>query len=164
MRYFTRRWCTGALNDEKVVRAAAEYAKYVDAFDPPLPAALRSLTRSISVHDGRIRRLMLDRHRNRLRLELRCGDLSEGYFDLTLEYRGVDANSGEAAVLAALARDTTVEALHDEIDRVGGGRYVHRILFSSMDEVVVEFDELALRVEPRRGREFRRSDALVIER
>ncbi len=157
MRFFTPEWHQGLLDDDESAAARDAYWRLVDDLEPSLPPAVAELART-SIHDGLVRRVALDEARGALRLELRCGDLGRGYFDLDLVYHGVELAAPDVERLARIARDPRCEALYDEVDRAPGAGFVHRVLFiaDDYDEVAVAFTRLDLARTPRPDREFPR--------
>jgi hypothetical protein len=139
LKYFTRQWRHGDCSDHESEATVAAYRAHIDRLLPRLPQSLKTLVQDVSLHDGLIVRGDLDRRRDTFSLELRCGDLHVGYFDLELRYRGVNLGRLDVALLAKQARDPGIEILYDELDVVSEDRYLHSILFSTDDEIQIEF-------------------------
>jgi len=104
MRFFTQAWHAGEYSDEEAEDIRARYLAHRSELAPTLPADLRRFT-EIDVHDARIKSLILDRRDKGVRLELRAGDNQRGYFDLMLNYSGVDVSTLDSKVLSDLAKD-----------------------------------------------------------
>ena len=90
MKYFTRAWATGGLTDEEYETVKPSYWRHFDRIKESLPEELATFATKISMHDGLIRRVLVDREADTLALEMLCGDLQVGYFDLDLVYGQVD--------------------------------------------------------------------------
>jgi hypothetical protein len=116
------------------------------------------------VHDGLIRSVTVDRTRQVLELQFRCGDREIGYFDLALFYFQVRMENRDLSELKGIAEDPKSEALYDEVDVGKSGARAHRILFWPYREIVIEFGALGLQLDPRNGREFPPTAQLYVER
>jgi hypothetical protein len=161
MKWFTRQWQSGDPSDDESEKVVAAYWAHVESLLPRLPATVRALAQGMSLHDGRIRRCLVDSPGSKITLTLRCGELASGYFDLELTYCDVVMLGKTLKQLKSVAGDPSTEALYDEIDSGGQGRWVHRILFWPYREVSVQFRQLELRMIPRKNRDFRRRAGLV---
>ena len=128
-----------------------------------MPEALLTLARDISQHDALIRQVHAEPAAARLGLQLVCGDLQTGYFDLNLEYREVDWSNVDRAVLARRAEDEETEILYDELDRLPDGSYEHRILLWPEDEIRLRFRGLTFHRTERTDREFVRAREPYVE-
>jgi len=127
MKYFTAAWASGELSDAEEDAVVPAYEVHIEALTPQLPETLCSLATDVNLHDGLIRRIAIERSAARLTIELRCGDLQSGYFDLDLRYSGVDMNSLDTSMLRELAGNEAAEVLYDEVD--SDDVYIHRMLF-----------------------------------
>jgi hypothetical protein len=116
MKYFSEAWIRGDLTDEQWSAVRDAYWARIEELKPQLSPEVRELATNISLHDGLIRRVALDRAARSFSISLRCGDLQIGYFDLDLAYADVDLNLLDPGVLEAIATDTATELLYDEID------------------------------------------------
>lgn len=152
MKYFTRAWATGGLTDADYESVLPSYRRHFDRIEGSLPAGLITLARELSIHDGLIRRVVVDRQADTLALELLCGDLQIGYFDLDLVYGQVDWGVVDIIALARRAEDRDTEILYDEVDCQSKGVYEHRILFEPDDEIEIRFSRFELRKHPRKDR------------
>jgi hypothetical protein len=152
------------LSDAEAAKAEAAFDAHLAHTLPQLPASLRAFAETVDIHDGRIRGVTLDRGAAALRLALRCGDLQQGYFDVDLEYGGVDLDRLDVPMLAVIAEDPRSEALYLEVDVVAPGRYVHRWLWwRYRRELDVEFRELVFHTEPRASREFPKQTSKFVD-
>jgi hypothetical protein len=93
----------------------------------------------------------LDHELNCLSLELRCGDLAEGYFDLDLTYQNPLFLIGSFKHLAHVANDPESQLLYDEIDKEPDA-LIHRLLFWPYAEFDLRFTDLELSRRPVAGR------------
>lgn len=156
MKYFTEAW-RGDMSDE-ARNVFTAYRQHLASITPELPPAVRELAFETNLHDGLIRRIVWDG--DSLRLELRCGDLRVGYFDLDLSYEQVTLSAPEVKALSDLAQNKNASALYDEVDMEEPGAFAHRILFwrglSADQEVTIRFRGLGLTKTPQPNREFRR--------
>ena len=134
--YFTPAWHSGKWDDQAVEKSRRDYKRHLVRLLPSLPPEVQRLVTSISLHDGLLRKALVDREQALLQLTLRCGDLQSSYFDLELKYTGV---AFSLSVIEALRRLSAArvhrprlsyfgEALYDEID-AGDGLIVHHTLF-----------------------------------
>ncbi len=131
---------------------ASAYGDHVRQLKPVLPPALYALASEVSLHDGLIRAVTLDRIACSLHLVLRCGDLDRGYFDLDLKYAAVDLENTDAGAwrsVATLQDDTgshCAELLRDEVDAIAAGLFEHRMIFwVGRDEAGGPYREIAVR-------------------
>jgi hypothetical protein len=152
MKFFTRAWAVGELSDAESNEIIAAYERHLDDVVPSLPASIRCLARELTLHDGLVRRVIYDRAGRELRMELRCGDLQIGYFDLDLWYLGAILDHADVAALQSAARDTKTEVWYDEVDLSGDGAFLHRVLFYPGRECEIMFRSLGLRLIPRADR------------
>ena len=111
MKYFTRAWATGGLTDADYETVLPSYWRHFDRIKGSLPAPLVTFATKLSIHDGLIRRVVVDQEADTLALELLCGDLQIGYFDLDLVYGHVDWGVLDLVALARRANDRETEIL-----------------------------------------------------
>ncbi len=69
MKYFTREWATGVLSDREWESVCTRYQRHVKNLLPQLPDTITRLVTDISIHDGLIRRVVVDRKSGTLGLE-----------------------------------------------------------------------------------------------
>ncbi len=87
MRYFTRGWANGELDDAAAEKVTRDYASRLEQIRASLPGPMQELAR-LSLHDGLLEQVTwnpVDRH---LRLQIVGGDLGAGYFCADLAYSG----------------------------------------------------------------------------
>lgn len=100
---------------------------------PLLPPSLQRLQET-QLHDGLIRSLRIDDGQKTLQLRLLCGDLQQGYFDLTLDYKEIQLTQQETSLLCLIAHEKRAEIYWDEIDLEDGAAapiFIHRILWNT---------------------------------
>ncbi|MDB5340973.1 MAG: hypothetical protein JWN70_6592 [Planctomycetaceae bacterium] len=141
MKFFTREWHSGALSDEHAEAVALAYETHVRTLAPALPDDLSRLT-TISLHDGLIEQVVANTTAGTLTCTLRIGNLQIGYSTLELAYAGVLLPGRDSSMFRELVR-TGAEILSDELD-VSTEGYVHRLYFSTADEIAIVFETLAL--------------------
>ena len=86
MKYFTKDWCFGKLDDKEYENVERNYQKYIENIYEDLPATLKILIKNINLHDGIIKKGTFLKKENLFELEGIFGDLNFGYFGLTLKY------------------------------------------------------------------------------
>ena len=145
------------MSERKAEAVAARYRSHLASLLPTLPEPVRRFVTTVNIHDGLLRQATLDCAARTLTLELRCGDVPHGYFDLTLHYNGVDVARRDRGALAAIAQNVMAEALYHEFDRVEGERFVHRWLWWPYREFDVSFTGLQFETMERSDRTWSRS-------
>ena len=160
MRFLTPAWARGDHSDEECEAIEAAYRVHRSALLPSLPPAVRSFAEvaNATIHDGRLREVVLDRSALTLALLLRCGDLQQGYFDLDIIYLGIRLQVLDVSTLAALARDSRSEALYLEIDCGDGGTWIHRWLWTRDRELDIVFTGLEYSRQARHDRGLARAE------
>lgn len=155
MRFFTR---DRELSEEGWDLAMREYHSHLAALAPSLPPAVLDLATERNLHDGLIVSGTLLLGLRTLRMVLRCGDLQVGYYDLELEYRGIDMAALDIDGLAAIVRSPSHELVRDEVDAIRGTTFVHRLRFHPEGEIELRFESLCLPSSPREDRYLERPD------
>jgi hypothetical protein len=164
MKFFTTDWHSGKLPERESGAVPIRYTAHIGSLLSRFPATVRTLAQGVNLHDGLIRSVTVDRTRQALELQFRCGDREVGYFDLALVYSRVRMEDLDLSELKAIAEDPKSEALYDEVDVGNSGAWAHRILFWPYREIVIEFGALGLQLDPRNGRAFPRTSQLYVER
>lgn len=82
MEYFTNEWFFSRFSEDHIETAKTEYWSYMDGIFDGLPFTIKLLAKSINLHDGII--IETSREREKLNIDLFCGDLQTGYFLLQL--------------------------------------------------------------------------------
>jgi hypothetical protein len=162
MKYFTREWASGMLSERKWESVYPRYRRHIANILPLLPDNIARLETEIIIHDGLIRGVAVNRKPGTLSLELRCGDLQVGYYDLNLHYSGVAFSKLDLSTLATVARDPDTECLYDELD-IENKQYVHRILFYPAGEIEIIFMNLNSEKVSRPDRSYKRMPDPYIE-
>jgi len=167
VKFFAHDWQASEGADELVVRYREQH---LPAILPRLPHGLAEFARGSSsageplgIHDALVRRVVIGIPAARLGLELRAGDLAQGYADLDLEFRGVDLMRLDRRAWEHLAREPRTELLYDEIDLEPDGRCVWRVLVWPKAELEIVFREFAWRRAPQPNREFTRAPDPYVE-
>jgi hypothetical protein len=147
MKFFTKAWATGELPDEEFEAAIPLYRTYVASLALPDDAGALEAT---NIHDGMLERLNCTT--SELSLVLITGDLQHGYFDTTITYltNGLAASTVES--LRSFVGRTDEELIYAEVDREGTD-FVHRLLFSTYEDLDIPFKSVAIRQSPRGFRE-----------
>lgn len=118
MKWFTRDWTQGRLNDAQFDLVPGDHAAHVAALRLKAPS-LAALV-DLNIHDGQVREWA--QTGDSFRWRLLVGDLQRGYERAIVEYGGASVIGGEAA-LAALRLDAPDgELLYDELDESCDGK------------------------------------------
>ncbi|HTH07862.1 MAG TPA: hypothetical protein VL916_18415 [Ilumatobacteraceae bacterium] len=161
MRYFTRGWANGDLDDPEWERALADYQARLEEIGGRLSFAVDELARRTNLHDALIDSVRWEMATGRLTLKLVHHHLdTDEHRLLTLVYEGAMLGAARVESLrrAALSRDT--ELLYDEVDfDEKDGLFVHRILFWPNEELTIEFRSLTLSSQPIPNRRVELSNA-----
>jgi len=148
MKWFTRSWSRGELDDEESHRRLSDYQRHLKSIAADLDNGAEQLASSVNLHDAQVKVCDLEEGGS-LRLRLLAGDLQQGYEWLTLIYEGADllgANSDELRTWRLT--DRGAELLYDEIDLSEDARYEHRILVWPQGEFGVRFRSVRVDREP----------------
>jgi hypothetical protein len=129
------------MTEEEADAVAPAYRQHLEAID--LPQSVRDLA-SLNPHDAHILDVEQVPADDTLRLRLRCGDLQAGYFDVSVEFRGVTIRPANLQALLEARRPAEFEILYDEVDRVGGGAFEYRLLIHPVGEVTFQFRDAAV--------------------
>ncbi len=152
--YFTPAWHCGDIEDDAAKIIQQDYWDFIRQIAPRLPPGVRCLAMETSLHDGRVRGITLHRQNEVLLLQLRCGDLAVGYFDLDLVFEQVELTPAHCVELTTAARKPKTEVLYHEIDIASNGKYILRLLFWPYREVEIQFSEVKLSHTPRSDRQI----------
>jgi len=148
MRYFTRGWANGDLDDAEFEHAGVAYDQRLAAIVPRLPAALQELART-SLHDAILERVRWNPTARRLQVSFVAGLQQSAPITVGATYEGAMLGERRIEALRNAARDREATVLYDEIDLAEEGHFVHRLLFWPREEVTIDFAALRLEVVPR---------------
>jgi hypothetical protein len=162
MMFFTREIISGEFADDEVDTICKSYQQHIERILVSSPKEVAELAQT-NLHDGLIRRAVVDHGVHVLSLALRCGDLQVGYFDVDIQYSGVTLTPQQLQVLARRARDRRTEILADEIDTAADGPFVHRLLFWPDDELEIVFTGLTIEKQDQPSREVANDEKPYIE-
>lgn len=163
MRYFTRGWATGELDDDETEGAGQAYQRRLEAIAGRLPAAARTLAHEVQLHDALVERVRWRPGAQVLTLTLvTCGHAGECQ-TVELAYVGALLGEHRLETLRAVARDRDTELLYDEVDIDDDGLLSHRLLFWPRDELTIDCQELRVEVTPRADRRVTLAGAFVVE-
>jgi hypothetical protein len=152
MRYFSRGWVNGDLDDDECDQVSKAYEARLTEIAPRLPESLVRLAREVSLHDAVIESITWSPSLRVLTLELIAGDLQRGYHAATLTYSGALLGEQRLETLRSVGRDREACVLYDEVDLGTDGLLVHRILFWPREELTIDFEALELTVADRADR------------
>ena len=128
------------MTDAEAAEVPEVYWRYVATLDlPPTIAALSQ----VNPHDAFMLSVEYQPEQSRLTLQIRCGDLQRGYFDVTLAFSQVVVDPMTLDTLRRAARPARVEVLYDEVDRLDDG-FEYRLLLDPDGEVSIRFKQIEL--------------------
>jgi len=123
MRFFTRDWFSGELDDDAYERVIADYRRHLRRVSPFLPPGARELAGSVprfAVHDSYFESVTVDELDRTVHLELiNCPD-PEGWGTLVADFSDAGLLEPGREDLVELASDPRSMILHPEIDVVEG--------------------------------------------
>jgi hypothetical protein len=144
MKYFTKEWCSGKLEDNKVKEIKRDYWNYIDIINESLPFSLKFLANNINLHDGIINKASYSSEKNSLSIVGIFGDLQVGYFNLEIRYLNI--YKLEKDTLTSIFKGQKLEVLSDEVELISKNLYSHRLLFLSKKEVEIFFSNIEIKV------------------
>ena len=136
---------------------AAAYERRLNELKGRLPDNLMAIAPAWHVDDALVSRVCFDKANGWLLLTLRCGNIPDGYFDLTLRYEGVDISEDHLRVLSDIACNTSCtqfdnDAYVHELDLLDNGRVEHRFLFYPGMWFAIRCDRMSWERTERRNR------------
>jgi hypothetical protein len=161
MRYFTRGWANGELDDDDAERVKNAYRRNLDAIIPRLSEPARKLVCDVTLHDAIIECVRWRPVAMELTLTLATISDEAGYHTVTLTYLGAMLGSRRVDSLRAAARDRETGVLYDEVDIGDDGLLIHRLLFWPREELTIDFRELRLQITPREDRRVNLGGAFI---
>jgi hypothetical protein len=143
VRYFTMDWWNGDDHTDPV----PAYRLHFEAIRKSLPEGLIQLHETVSLHDGRLRRLYVDLTAGIIHIDLDTDDGRGGLRKVQLHYVGVTEFSSTAEHEKGLSGPRGYGDLgYEEVDIVDGS-LVHRMLFSGNIEMEIRFHSFVLTYE-----------------
>jgi hypothetical protein len=141
LKFFTRLWASGGLTNEETDRIRDAYWNSIETLLPHLPTQLAALA-TTNLHDSLPESVIVDRINKSILLTVLAGDLSSGYFKLTITYYDVDIDDIDISTFSHVLGHPNSELLFDEVDIVNEGKFVHRILFYPYGEFTITFSSI----------------------
>jgi len=163
VRYFTRGWATGELDDDETEGAVQAYARRLEVIASRLPEAARTLAHGVRLHDAVVEQVRWRPGAQLLTVTLVAGDHATGYHAVHVEYVGALLGDHRLDTLRAVARDRDTELLYDEVDIDDDGLLSHRLLFWPRDEVTIDCQALRIEVTPRADRRVALGGAFILD-
>jgi hypothetical protein len=155
MKYFTREWCWGDLDDDQAEKVSKNYDRYLDSIRSSLPFALKLLGNNINLHDGIVKKVKVFGVKKSLGLSGIFGDLEIGYFNLSVEYRNI--HDLDLDWITGVFQRKKVEIIRDEIEVVKSGdvpRFFHRLIFSNKSEFQICFGDCSFQIESAHQKDY----------
>lgn len=159
MKYFTKEWCLGILNEKKINSIANEYNEYIDKIYYKLPVTLKLLAKNVSLHDGIVKSVLFDKKNNILEIYGIFGDLQFGYFNLGLRYFNVDAIN--ISKVHEIFLNKNIEILNDEIEILSEEKFSHRFIFQTKQEFEILFTDIEITVTNASSKEHKMEICLL---
>lgn len=144
MKYFTKDWCFGDLDDDNIQEVKKNYWEYINHIKDSLPFALKLLASNMNLHDGIISKASCSSEKKSLRIEGIFGDLQTGYFKLKIEYLNI--SEPDINDLKTIFEGRTIEIISDEIELVSQRLFSHRLLFSTKKEIEIRFSDIEIKI------------------
>jgi hypothetical protein len=159
MKYFTLDWCSGKLSDKETNRVYENYSKYINNIYKELPFTIKILAKNINLHDGIINEIIFYSQNHELIIKCICGDLSLGYYNITLKYLNVSNLNGDK--IKECFNGKQIEILYNEIELFENKYYSHRILFNKVGEIEILFNNLELKLANDIHDNYKKNNCLV---
>ena len=137
MKYFTPKWASGEYPDNRADKIVIKYWRNVEKIKNKIPDHIYLFAKNISLHDGRIKKLFIDRNSN-IYLRVVCGDLQKGYEEISIEY--MNASLMPERITVGKILESKKEILFDEID-LSNETLVHRFLMYPYLEFEIIFSD-----------------------
>jgi hypothetical protein len=132
------------MSEAQVQEVLREYAAHEQWLRPQVSAGVAALM-DVSLHDGQVQSLEISDRTFTWRIL--AGDLERGYEWLTIDYVDAEVVGGVEDLAALALPGEEAELLYDELDLLGDGRLVHRVLVWPDGEVWIRFHDAAVRRE-----------------
>lgn len=153
MKYFTSKWWSETSLEEGD-DTFERYRAYINSVRSKLSAKILRLVEVVDLHDARVRSLALDADTESLVIKLDGYDylpLSQGRkptdLQIGIHYEGVSAFFVTGRQHYAWFKNSDLG--YNEIEVIGRGRFEHRMLFDTGDEVTIRFRKLRVETSPK---------------
>lgn len=147
MKYFTRAWHNGELDDKLSDKIYEDYCENLKKLSQAMPSDIKQLAMGINLHDAIIENVVVFTQEHSIALTLVVGDLSIGYQTVKIVYENVTMDKSSLDIIEKRSRDRCTCILSQEIDYGANGQYIHRLIFWPEDEVEISFLNLKLIIE-----------------
>lgn len=147
VRWLTREWASGELDDDEWDARWEQYASHCADVRSRLSKDAELLL-DVNLHDAQHRSFEYSPHET-LTVRALMGDLIVGYEFVELTYMDAELRVSEVGSVRALRllHDRT-EILYTEVDAEADGRFVHRVLLWPRGEYEVVFTAVKVHREP----------------
>lgn len=158
MKFFSHEWASSE-DTQAVERTIGAYATAIGALEGPVGNSIRDFVRKFDLRGALLDTLEVNTVADAVSLGLVTGDMSQGYFKLTIGYRGCRLREPTLRRLGDLVRRRDVQTRFDEFDRAVEPipqHHVHRLLFwpRKWGEIEVPFTGLYTQVVAISGRKY----------
>ncbi|GAA1767305.1 hypothetical protein [Agromyces humatus] len=155
MKWLTREWASGTLDDSEWDSHWRDYQVHCTAVMPRLRDGAERLVQGVNLHDGQIQSFEY-RPDGALVVRALVGDLQVGYEFVELSFVDAELRLEPGATIDSLRfHDAESEIVYDEVDVEADGRFVHRVLLWPQGEYEVVFTALSERREEATSRDRR---------
>ena len=133
MKWFTRDFVNGALDDEEWERRRSEYGHHLSSIRANLGHGAEELVTSVNLHDAQLQNWRFEKD-GTLQLRVLAGDLQVGYERVTLRYFDAKLVGATEEELRTWTRSNRpVEVIWDEVALAPDDNYEHRFLLRLPD-------------------------------
>jgi len=163
MKYFTKEWCWGDLDNTELDSISEKYDSYINSVYLQLPFSLKLLTKSIPLHDGIVKKIRLSSRGRDLNLMGTFGDLEVGYFNLEIGYKNVVEFDHTFA--SNTFNKKTIEIIRDEIEilnRISQPIFIHKFIFSNKTEFEIKFHECNIKISGTKAKNYRKKACSIV--
>jgi hypothetical protein len=155
MKFFTKSFYTGRLTEKEFANKIIQYQENLHSIDPFITDEIKKFIKEVNVHDALTKKICINRNPGDLRLELRCGDLQVGYYDVHVSFKEVKISDVVINRWREILNDKDVEILADEINLTEKGKFSYGLIFSSYKDICFEFENLKFIKNGCKGRKFK---------
>lgn len=160
MKYFTKKWCFGDLTEKAIQDRVDAYKTYIDKIYDELPFVLKVLSKEINLHDGIIKKITLNKDSSILNMIGIFGDAQVGYFVLNIKY--VNVSNLNEKNLGSTVNTKNLLILSDEIEKIEGNLYSHRMIFSSKRELEINFEKIEIKIQNANQKQYKMKTCKLI--